>query len=40
MRRTINVLDQATGSTANQKLANRALALLERKAAGVPGVIL
>jgi hypothetical protein len=36
MRRTINALDQATGSSANQELANRALALLERKARRSP----
>lgn len=33
MRRVIQALDQAAGSAANQELANRALALLERKAA-------
>jgi hypothetical protein len=38
-RRTINALDQAAGSTVNQELANRALALLERKVAGGPGAI-
>jgi MoxR-like ATPase len=35
MRRAINALDQAAGSSANQELANRALMLLERKAGAV-----
>jgi hypothetical protein len=39
MRRTINALDQATGSTLNQECANRALALLESKTRGFPGAV-